>query len=201
MILTFLIIAASVALDAVTKALAASYLADGAITVIPGVVEFTYVENRGAAFGMLANHRWVFLAASSVAIAAIIAYLAVKRPPSRLVRISLALIAGGGIGNMIDRVARGYVTDFINPTFIDFYVFNVADSCVCVGCGLLIIWMIADSVREYREKKTSVAEGADPTSSDSADGVPPASADPAGTSDSAAERDGNAGKTEVNDDE
>lgn len=155
MILTFVIIAAVIALDAVTKTLAASCLADGAVTIIPGVLEFTYVENRGAAFGMLADHRWVFLAASSAAIIAIIGYLAVKRPPSRLIRISLALIAGGGVGNMIDRVARGYVTDFINPTFVDFYVFNVADSCVCIGCGLLIIWMIADSVREYREKKAA----------------------------------------------
>ena len=159
MILTFVIIAAVIALDAVTKTLAASCLADGAVTLIPGVLEFTYVENRGAAFGMLADHRWVFLAASSVAIIAIIGYLAVKRPPSRLIRISLALIAGGGVGNMIDRVARGYVTDFINPTFIDFYVFNVADSCVCIGCGLLIIWMIADSVREYREKKAAADDG------------------------------------------
>lgn len=160
MILTFLIIAAVIAADAVTKVLAASYLTEGAVTVIPGVLEFTYVENRGAAFGMLADHRWVFLAASSVAIAAIIGYLAVKRPQSRLIRVSLALIAGGGVGNMIDRVARGYVTDFINPTFVDFYVFNVADSCVCVGCGLLIIWMLADSVSEYREKKAASDGGA-----------------------------------------
>ncbi len=163
MILTFFIMAAVIAVDTVTKVLAASCLADGAVTVIPGVLEFVYVENRGAAFGMLADHRWVFLAASSAAIAAIVGYLAVKRPPSRLIRVSLALIAGGGVGNMIDRVARGYVTDFINATFVDFYVFNVADSCVCVGCGLLIIWMIADSVREYHEKKALAASGTEPT--------------------------------------
>lgn len=160
MILVFVILVATVAADAVSKVLAAAYLADGVVTVIPGVLEFTYVENRGAAFGMLAEHRWVFLAASSVAIVAILGYLLVKRPQSRLIRVSLALIAGGGVGNMIDRVARGYVTDFINATFVDFYVFNIADSCVCVGCGLLIIWMIADSVREYRENKTAAADGA-----------------------------------------
>lgn len=167
MILSFIIIAAVIAADAVTKALAASCLTDKALTVIPGVLEFVYVENRGAAFGMLADHRWVFLVTSSVAIALIIGYLAVKRPPSKLIRVSLALIAGGGVGNMIDRVARGYVTDFINATFVDFYVFNVADSCVCVGCGLLIIWMIADTVREYREKKNAATEGVTHTLDDS----------------------------------
>lgn len=160
MITVLVIIIAVIAADAASKVLAASLLADGAVTVIPGVLEFTYVENRGAAFGMLADHRWVFLVLSSVAIAAILGYLIVKRPRERLIRISLALVAGGGVGNMIDRVARGYVTDFINFTFVDFYVFNIADSCVCVGCGLLVIWMIADSVREYREKKAVGSAGA-----------------------------------------
>ena len=152
MIITLIILALSVAADAATKALAASRLADGPVTVIEGVLDFTYVENRGAAFGMLSEHRWVFLIFSAVAIAAILVYLFVKRPESRLVRVSLALIAGGGIGNMIDRVARGYVTDFIDVRFVKFYVFNVADSCVTVGCALLVLWMILDTIAERKKK-------------------------------------------------
>ena len=125
--------------------------------MIPHIVEFTYVENKGAAFGMLAEHRWVFLVFSSVAILGIVFYLFVKRPQSRIMRISLAFIAGGGIGNMIERLAHGYVTDFINPTFVDFYVFNVADSFVTIGCMPLILWMTVDTVRDVRNKKARAA--------------------------------------------
>lgn len=159
MILSIVIIIAVIAADMATKYFAACNLApDGVVTVIPGVVEFRYVENEGAAFGMLADHRWVFLVFSSMAIIAILVYLFVKRPLSRFMRVSLAMIAGGGIGNMIERIFRGYVTDFINPTFFDFYVFNVADSCVTVGCALLILWMIADTVKESKKKKLADGE-------------------------------------------
>ena len=169
MILSIVVIIAVIAADLATKYAAALNLTEGeAVTVIPRVVEFSYVENRGAAFGMLADHRWVFLLFSTVAILAILAYLFIKRPKDRLMRVCLALIAGGGIGNMIERFAHGYVTDFINPTFVDFYVFNVADSCVTVGCALLILWMIVDTVRESKAKKTAAngAPGADEEAGD-----------------------------------
>ena len=160
MILTIIVILAVIAADIATKYAAALNLAEGeAVTVIPGVVEFSYVENRGAAFGMLADHRWVFLVFSSIAIVGILAYLFVKRPKERLFRIALAMIAGGGVGNMIERLAHGYVTDFINPTFVKFYVFNVADSCVTIGCGLLILWMIVDTVKESKKKKLAGGAG------------------------------------------
>ena len=132
----------SVAADQLTKLAAVRLLKPGSVTALPGVLDFTYVENRGAAFGILADHRWVFLVLSVAAIAAIFAYIIISKPRSRLLLISLGLIAGGGIGNMIDRVRLGYVVDFIDVTFVKFYVFNIADSCVCVGCALLILWMI-----------------------------------------------------------
>lgn len=165
MILWILTIAAVIAADQLSKILVLEYLRPDSVTVIPGVLDFTYVENRGAAFGMLADHRWVFILLSVAAIVAIVIYLVWSKPKSALLRFSLALIAGGGIGNMIDRIGRGFVVDFINATFVDFYVFNVADSCVCVGCALLIIWMIWDSVREKRR----TSSGADKAAS-SADG-------------------------------
>ncbi len=153
MILCFGIIALSIILDQLTKILAVQNLAPaGSVVVIPKILNFTYVENRGAAFGMLADHRWVFMVISCVAIVALGAYLIVKKPKSYLERISLALIVGGGIGNMIDRFRLGYVVDFIDATFVDFYVFNVADSAVCVGCGLLILYLIFTEILERREK-------------------------------------------------
>ncbi len=142
----------TVAADQATKLLTLKYLTDAPVKLIPEVFHLTYVENRGAAFGMLADHRWVFIVISTVAIAALVAYLFIKKPKDKLLCISLALIAGGGIGNMIDRTLRGFVVDMIDVTCINFYVFNVADSAVCIGCGLLILYMILDEIRTKREK-------------------------------------------------
>ncbi len=142
----------TIALDQITKLLTLAYLTDAPIKLIPNVLHLTYVENRGAAFGMLADRRWVFIVISVVAIAGLLVYLIVKKPQDKLLSISLALIAGGGIGNMIDRIFRGFVVDMIDVTCIDFYVFNVADSAVCIGCGLLILYMILDEVRTRKSK-------------------------------------------------
>ena len=175
MILTIVVILTVIAADIATKyAVALNLPAGEALTVIPRVVDFEYVENRGAAFGMLADHRWVFLVFSSIAIVGILAYLFVKRPGSRLLRFSLALVAGGGIGNMIERLAHGYVTDFINATFVDFYVFNVADACVTVGCCLLILWMIVDTVSESKKKKLAASSSGEVTDKDAAAAENPA---------------------------
>jgi len=67
------------------------------------------------------------------------------------------MIAGGGIGNMIDRIAYGYVVDFIDCRFIDFYVFNIADSFVCVGCFMFIIGVIVDEIRTAKKQKLNEA--------------------------------------------
>lgn len=161
MILWIVTIVLAIAADQISKLLVLRHLAPGSVTVIPGVLDFTYVENRGAAFGLFADRRWVFLILSTVAIAVVLIYLIKARPQSRLMRFSLALVAGGGAANMIDRVGRGFVVDFIDATFIDFYVFNIADSCVCVGCGLLILWMIIDTVKEHRASKAAAAQSAE----------------------------------------
>ena len=75
-----------------------------------------------------------------------------------MVQISLAMIAGGGIGNMIDRVYLGYVVDFIDVRLIDFAVFNVADSFVTVGAFLFMGYMIYDTVQEYKREKEAKAQ-------------------------------------------
>ena len=183
MILSMIVILAVIAADIATKYAVALNLAGGeAVTVIPHVLDFEYVENRGAAFGMLADHRWVFLVFSSVAILGILAYLIVKRPKRRILRFSLALIAGGGVGNMIERIAHGYVTDFINATFVDFYVFNVADACVTVGCVLLILWMIVDTAREAKVRKLAAAKAQEtPDAGDADEAADAGAADEADT--------------------
>ncbi len=133
-------------------------------TVIPGVLDFTYVLNSGATGGILSGHRWVFMTISSVVIVAMIAYVALGAVKTNLSAVAIAMIAGGGIGNMIDRVARGTVVDFIDVTLVDFFpfntVFNVADVFVCVGCCLLVLSMIISEVKEAKEKKKKEAASA-----------------------------------------
>ena len=106
---------------------------------------------------------------STVAIVAIIAFLFWKKPQNKLLLASLILITGGGIGNMIDRVYLGYVIDFID--FCAFpkiwmWVFNVADSFVCIGAGMLALWMILDTVREMKMEKAKKLEATSETKAD-----------------------------------
>ncbi len=141
-------------LDQWTKMLAVTYLkGQSPFVVIPNFLRFSYVENRGAAFGSFADSRWVFMVISSVAILAISFYILYERKLSRLALMSLTFILAGGIGNMIDRVALGYVVDFIDVYGIHFAVFNVADSFVTVGCFLLIAVLIFEMIRESKQKK------------------------------------------------
>ena len=152
-----IVIVAAVVVDQVSKVLVIKFLKDlVSVEIIPGILRFTYVENRGAAFGMLSDNRWIFMIISSLAIVALMIYLWKFRPDSILACMALSLIAGGGIGNMIDRVALGYVVDFID--FCAFpslwmWVFNIADACVCVGAGLLVLWLILSMIEESREQK------------------------------------------------
>ena len=154
MLLCAILIIVSVAADQITKQLVLANIAMYEdVAVLPGIFHFTYIENKGAAFGMLANNRWVFLVISTVAIAAFVFYIIKYRPKDVLLRISLSFVVGGGIGNMIDRCFRGSVVDFIEVDFIDFYVFNVADMFVCVGCGLMVLYIILSEIKDSKAKK------------------------------------------------
>ncbi len=146
--------------DYFTKLIAVSRLkGEDPVPLIRGILRFSYVENPGAAWGMLANHRWVFMVFSVLAIAAIAVYL-IRRDPPILLCVSLSLILSGGIGNMIDRTFRGAVVDFIEFYLFEFPVFNVADCLVVIGSGLLIVWLIVDTVREKKKaKQTGEVDG------------------------------------------
>ena len=159
------IIAAVIALDQLTKFLAVEHLKPiDTFPIIPDALHLTYVTNYGAAFGMLADHRWVFLVISTVAIVLMAAYLYYKRDEHPLLGVAVSFIIGGGIGNMIDRTLMGYVVDFVDFRLINFAVFNVADIFVCVGCGLMFLWLFkfAEFDDEKKpEKKSAVTESAE----------------------------------------
>ena len=154
------VIAAVIGLDQLTKWLTVVNLEEyESFPVWQDVFHFTYVKNTGMAFGMLKDHRWVFMVFSTIAIVALIVYLFRFRPESRWMQVSMAMIIGGGIGNMIDRILLGYVVDFIDFTLINFAVFNIADSFVCVGAGIMILCLVLDLIKEIKQDKAQKAEG------------------------------------------
>lgn len=161
LILSLVIIAAVIVIDQVTKQLAVVHLMPiRDFPIIEDVLHLTYSENRGAAFSILENHRWVFLITSTVAIVVILVGMIIYRKKLNLpLAVSLSFIVGGGIGNMIDRVMLGYVVDFIDCRFIDFYVFNVADSFVTVGCVLFVVLLAVEEYKSAKAKKAAAADG------------------------------------------
>lgn len=130
-----------VILDQLTKQAAVAGLkAKAPFVIIPGVFELSYVENRGAAFGMMQGQHFFFFAIGIVVIAAT-AYAIYKMPDIRRytpLRICTTLVTAGAVGNMIDRIVNGYVVDFFYFKLIDFPVFNVADIYVTVSAAVLI---------------------------------------------------------------
>lgn len=143
-----------VILDQLTKWLAVKFLMPvGTFPIIEDVLHLTYLENEGAAFGMLKDSRWVFLVISTIAIAGIIFYFVRFKPQNKLFQLSLAFILGGGIGNMIDRTLLGYVVDFIDFRLINFAIFNVADSFVCIGAVLLFIYVLFIESKENKKSE------------------------------------------------
>ena len=155
-----------IAIDQLTKWLCVAHLKPiGRLPLIQNFLHLTYVENRGAAFGSFTEHRWVFMVISTVAIIGVTVYLLHFCEENRLLRCALALIIGGGIGNMIDRIALGYVIDFIDFCGIWSYVFNGADSAVCIGAGLMVLYVILEIIRETKAAKQQGA-AADTTPED-----------------------------------
>lgn len=141
-IIALLLSAAAVAVDQVIKLLVMQNLKPiGKFTVIHGFLDFFYLENRGAAFGILQNQRWFFIVVIIIISATIIVALFKYQNHEFFSYTASILIVGGGIGNLIDRIFRGYVIDYISVSFFP-PIFNFADCCVTVGTVLLIIHIL-----------------------------------------------------------
>ncbi|ONI46505.1 signal peptidase II [Candidatus Epulonipiscium fishelsonii] len=145
MMITFFLIAFLVILDQIVKFWTVNVLkVNGPIKVWPDVFHLTYVENRGAAFGMLQNRQWLFVVITIIVLIAIIIYW--RHIPNdkigKWTKIALLFTISGAIGNLIDRVRLGFVVDMFYFKLIDFPVFNVADVCVVTGTILLIPLML-----------------------------------------------------------
>lgn len=131
-----------IAVDQFTKlAVLGSLKSVGSIGIIDGFFSLTYVENRGAAFGMLEGGKWIFIAITlAVVVFAAVYYIKMPKTKENLwLRIAMAMIISGAIGNAVDRLFRGYVVDFLDFIIFgyDFPVFNFADILVVLGTALL----------------------------------------------------------------
>ena len=140
-----LVILVLTVLDRVTKHLAVIHLKDQApVPIIRGVLELQYLENRGAAWGMLSGRQWFFWIVTVIFLVICLLYL-LKVPAGRRYRpltITVLFLAAGAIGNFIDRITQRYVVDFIYFRLIDFPIFNVADIYVSVAVTVLILLIL-----------------------------------------------------------
>lgn len=139
----FLIAVLVVLADFIAKRSAIAHLMHiDTIPLLDGIFHLTYVENRGAAFGILQNQRWFFIVLT-IAVLAVVLFVCFRyKEKHPLLCTALSLLAGGAVGNMIDRIVYGYVVDFFDFRLIDFPVFNVADIFIVIGTGLLAIYFI-----------------------------------------------------------
>jgi signal peptidase II len=162
-LLPLLAIVVIVAIDRLTKRLAVIHLfIDGEwrtknIWSIgkTEILNLTYCENKGAAFGILQGQWWFLVLFTSFMITGVLIYLLSDKVSGRLLMCALTLIVAGGAGNLIDRVFQGYVVDFIDFRVINFAIFNIADISAVTGGFLLLFAMVREEVRSAKLKKQS----------------------------------------------
>ncbi len=142
-VVTAAICAVVVGVDQATKALVRAQMSPPgtSVPVLGEVLRLTYVRNLGASFGMMPGYRPLFIAVSICVLVAIAAFVVRRRPERLWIVAALGLVAGGALGNLVDRLSFGWVTDFIRIPF-DFPVFNVADSSITVGVAMLVWWLL-----------------------------------------------------------
>ena len=138
-----IVVVAVLIIDQITKYLAINLKDGRTISLIGDHLSLVYLENRGAAFGILQNQK-CFLMVSSILIIGYLVYFYLKHKESLnlLMRLGIGLVLGGAVGNMIDRIFRGFVVDFISyrfPNGYGFPIFNIADMAVVIGCSVLIL--------------------------------------------------------------
>lgn len=147
------LIAVLTVIDRLTKYASVSTVkADGPKEFLFGLFNFTYVENTGAAFSLFSGKTEILSVITVIFLAVILFLLMKKSFSSKFLNACLILVFAGGLGNLIDRIAYGYVIDFIEPLFMDFAVFNFADCCITVGAFMIIGYEIYELINERKKK-------------------------------------------------
>ena len=153
-VIALIIGAAIAALDLFFKMLVLLYLKPvGTVKVFGDIFKLTYVEHRGVALGMFQGMQWIFVVLTVALLALLIIYMFKKRPKHKFFYFTSALIIGGGIGNLIDRVFYGYVIDYLSVSFFS-PVCNFADYCITVGVVLLAIYLLffTDAIKNDKKE-------------------------------------------------
>lgn len=155
-ILTVFTIAVLVSLDQLIKYFAVQFLEPiGSYPVFDRILQLSYVENTGAAFGSFSKYTVLLSVFTGIALLCGFVYLLFGKRKEKTVYVAGIMILSGGLGNLIDRVCRGFVVDYIEPLFVRFAVFNFADILVCVGAGILIVWLIYGMIKDMRPNKSA----------------------------------------------
>ncbi len=151
---TLLSVLALTGADQLIKYIVTEKLRDGApLVLIPRVLQLHYTENDGAMMGMLQG-KTTLMAVLALAVFAVLLYLVFsKKIRFGLVYCCLAGILAGGLGNLLDRIFRGFVVDYIEVLFVKFYIFNFADCLITVGAFLIIFYELYELIRDSRRKK------------------------------------------------
>lgn len=148
--------------DLLTKKYAVEFLSTKSgwsYPLMEGFIHLTYTENTGAGFGMFSGNTTALTVITAIVIAGILVYLIIAQKETMWLRVPLLFIVGGGIGNLVDRIALGYVRDFIKFAFWDeFAIFNIADAFVTVGVFMLIIVLIVMLVQEGKKNRKAFEE-------------------------------------------
>ena len=165
-LLLILLSFALVAVDQLTKWLAVTYVKPaGTIPIIKfgetEWVNFTYCENTGMSFSLLEGQRFILIALPILLIAVVEWYIFSGKLQHNGMKIALACLAGGGFGNLIDRIFLGYVVDFIDFRIINFAIFNFADICAVLGGIVFAMMMVVVESREEKQKKAEEAKASD----------------------------------------
>lgn len=156
-----LLAAAVVLLDQLSKSWATALAASkGSLELIPGVLGLTLTWNYGASWGILAGKTGFLLIVTALVCAAVFLALLLGRPKDAMARVALAMVLGGAVGNALDRLADGYVTDMLETLFMDFPIFNVADCFITVGGVLFCLSIILEETRGRRSRGKEAGDDA-----------------------------------------
>ncbi len=152
--ITVLAIVILVAIDQAVKLLALEHLSEsGSYILIDKFISLTFVKNTGAAFGSFSGYTVVLSIVTAVVLIVGLIYLLSGKIKKNILRIPAVMIISGGLANLIDRVFRGYVIDYIEPLFVDFAVFNFADMLVTVGSFIIIVYLIYDLIKDMKREE------------------------------------------------
>jgi signal peptidase II len=125
----------------------------GTFTLAKGFMQLRYVENTGAIFGSIPSKTLILSIMTAIIIAVSLFFILSKKIKPGFIYVCLVLVISGGIGNLIDRIFRGFVVDYIEPLFVNFAIFNFADCLVTVGAFAMMGYLIFDLMKDFRKGK------------------------------------------------